>query len=48
MMRLLQIIVIAEESYEVTSTAAVVREFPMPIVSIVRIQLLRGWFNAYF
>ena len=41
----LQIIVVAEESLVATPTAAVVREFPVPIVGI---QWLRGWFIAEF
>ena len=44
----MQIIVVAEDSSDVTSMAAVVREFSVPSVSIVRIQTLRGWFTAKF
>ena len=43
---MLQIIDIAEDSSDVTFAAAVMRELPVPSMSIVRIQPLRGWIIA--
>ena len=43
---MLRIIDLVRDSSDVTSTAAVLREFSVPSMSIVRIQPLRGWIIA--